>query len=165
MTVRKLVSLGRNPFHGVFSSKNDEDEARIDEALRLTHTKELADRNVGELSGGQLQRVWLALALAQSKEVLLLDEITTYLDVHYQYEILNAIKELNEKFGTTILLVLHDINQALRYADNIVVMKEGKITAIGPPDEVITPQRLLDTYEIKTDIIRIGKDKICLFDR
>jgi iron complex transport system ATP-binding protein len=166
MTVRKLVSLGRNPFHGaIFSSETNEDIERIDEALQLTHTMKLAERNVGELSGGQLQRVWLALALAQSKEVLLLDEITTYLDVHYQYEILNTIKELNQKFGTTILLVLHDINQALRYADNIVVMKEGKITAIGPPDEVITPQRILDTYEIKTDIIRIGKDKICLFDQ
>ena len=118
MTVRRLVSMGRTAYHNMmFPRATTDDFEAVDRALEETHTAEFAEKQVGELSGGQMQRVWLALALAQTRETLLLDEITTYLDVHYQYEILNLIRSFNREHGTTVLMVLHDINQTIRYAD------------------------------------------------
>lgn len=166
MTVKRLVSMGRNAYHGpFFSSLNEEDELEINNALNITDTYKLKDRYISELSGGQSQRVWLALALAQSKDVLLLDEITTYLDVHYQYQLLNAIRELNKQFNSTIVLVLHDINQAIRYADNIIIMSDGKVINSGSVSDVITENNISNTYNIKTKIVDILGEKNCIFDK
>lgn len=115
MTVRRLVSMGRTAYHNMFFAHSTEkDYAAVERALEETQTTEFAERRVKELSGGQMQRVWLALAIAQTDKVLLLDEITTYLDVHYQLEILSLITSLNARHGTTVLMVLHDVNQTLQ---------------------------------------------------
>ena len=108
--------------------------------------------------------MWLALALAQTREALLLDEITTYLDVHYQYEILDLIRSFNKNHGTTVLMVLHDINQTIRYVDNVVMMKEGKVLAAGTADEVITEEMLRRTYDVDAKLVAVEDKKICIFD-
>ncbi len=165
MTVRRLVEMGRTAYHSqVFSQTSKADHDAVDTALLRTHTEAFADRRVKELSGGQMQRVWLALALAQTQETLLLDEITTYLDVHYQYEILDLIRTLNRECGTTVLMVLHDINETMRYADNVVMMKEGRILASGRTQEVITQELLQKTYDVNAEIVDAGGRKICIFD-
>ena len=147
-----------------FSHATNDDLAAVERAMEETHTAEFAGRQVRELSGGQLQRVWLALALAQTHEALLLDEITTYLDVHYQYEILDLIRSFNKNHGTTVLMVLHDINQTIRYADNVVMMKEGKVLAAGTADEVITEEMLRRTYDVDAKLVAVEDKKICIFD-
>ena len=165
MTVRRLVSMGRTAYHNqMFSRTSEEDHIAVDRALSETYTEEFADRQVKELSGGQMQRVWLALALAQTHETLLLDEITTYLDVHYQYEILNLILKMNREYGTTVLMVLHDINQTIRYADNVVMMKHGKILATGSAEEVITEERLREVYGVNAKLAAVQDKKICIFE-
>ena len=165
LTVRRLVSMGRTAYQSeVFSRASQEDRDAVDRALALTHTEAFAEREVKELSGGQMQRVWLALALAQTHETLLLDEITTYLDVHYQYEILDLIRSLNRECGTTVLMVLHDINQTMRYADDVVMMKEGAVLAAGETQSVITQELLQQTYGIHAEIADVQGKKICIFD-
>lgn len=165
LTVRRLVSMGRMAYQSeVFSRASQEDRDAVDRALALTHTEAFAEREVKELSGGQMQRVWLALALAQTHETLLLDEITTYLDVHYQYEILDLIRSLNRECGTTVLMVLHDINQTMRYADDVVMMKEGAVLAAGETQSVITQELLQQTYGIHAEIADVQGKKICIFD-
>ena len=166
MTVKNLVALGRTPYHNtLFSRESTDDKEIIAEAMEFTGVAEFAERQVRELSGGQMQRVWLSLALAQSRETLLLDEITTYLDVRYQYEILNLIKDLNEKFGTTIVMVLHDINQTMQYSHNTIVMKSGRIVRRGATQEVICEEIIRDTYGVEASIEKIGGNKICLFNK
>ena len=166
MTVKNLVSLGRTPYHNtLFSHENRDDKKIIAEAMEFTGVTEFAKRQVKELSGGQMQRVWLSLALAQSREVLLLDEITTYLDIRYQYEILNLIKELNNTFGTTVVMVLHDINQTMQFSDNTIIMKNGKTACQGRTQDIITADVINDTYGIEAAIENIGESKICLFNK
>ena len=165
MTVRRLVSMGRTAYHNMmFPRATTDDFEAVDRAPEETHTAEFAEKQVGELSGGQMQRVWLALALAQTRETLLLDEITTYLDVHYQYEILNLIRSFNREHGTTVLMVLHDINQTIRYADNVVMMKHGKILATGSAEEVITEERLREVYGVNAKLAAVQDKKICIFE-
>lgn len=132
--------------------------------MEFTGVAEFAQRQVKELSGGQMQRVWLSLALTQSRETLLLDEITTYLDIRYQYEILNLIKELNKTFRTTVVMVLHDINQTMQFSDNTIIMKNGNIVCQGRTEEIITADAIKDTYGIEAVIEEIGESKICLFN-
>ena len=127
-----LVSRGRHPHQGALRRWSRGDEQAVAEALELTGTLDLADRLVDELSGGQRQRVWIAMALAQQTDLLLLDEPTTYLDVAHQVEILDLLAELNEVRGTTIVMVLHDLNMAARYADHLVAMRDGRVVAAGP---------------------------------
>ncbi len=166
MTVKNLVALGRTPYHNtLFSHENQTDKDIIAEAMEFTGVAEFANRQVKELSGGQMQRVWLSLALAQSRETLLLDEITTYLDIRYQYEILNLIKDLNEKFKTTVVMVLHDINQTMQYSDNTVIMKSGNIVCQGRTEEVISEEIIKSTYGVDARIQNIGESKICLFNK
>jgi iron complex transport system ATP-binding protein len=133
-----LVGRGRHPHQGALKRWSRADEYAVAEALELTDTLDLADRLVDELSGGQRQRVWIAMALAQQTDLLLLDEPTTYLDVAHQVEILDLLADLNEARGTTIVMVLHDLNLAARYADHLIAMREGQIVAAGPPAAVIT---------------------------
>ena len=123
------------------------------QALELTDTLDLADRLVDELSGGQRQRVWIAMALAQQTDLLLLDEPTTYLDVAHQVEVLDLLADLNEARGTTIVMVLHDLNLAARYADHLVAMREGRIVAAGPPREVITEDCVRDVFGMECRVI------------
>lgn len=166
MTVKNLVAMGRTPYHNtIFGTESKDDKMMIAEAMEFTGVTEFAERQVKELSGGQMQRVWLSLAIAQSREVLLLDEITTYLDIRYQYEILNLIKELNKTFGTSVVMVLHDINQTMQYADTTIVMKNGQVICQGKAQDVITEDVIKTTYGVKTDIVQIGESKVCLFNK
>ena len=117
MTVERLVSMGRTPYHKMFSGADGDDEKLINMALEVTNLLEFKEREIGKLSGGQRQRVWIAMALAQNTKLLFLDEPTTYLDIRYQLEILELVKKLNREFGITIVMVLHEINQAIRFSD------------------------------------------------
>lgn len=138
LTVVDLVSRGRLPHQGLLRRWSPEDDAAVTGALVATDTLHLAERLVDTLSGGQRQRVWLALTLAQRSEILLLDEPTTYLDLAHQVDMLDLIDGLNESRGTTVVMVLHDLGLACRYADHIVAMKDGAIVARGVPTDVIT---------------------------
>ena len=144
ITVWDLVSRGRFPYQNLFSSLNKEDFEAVEEALEIMGISELANRCIDELSGGQRQRVWIAMALAQQTDILLLDEPTTYLDIAYQVEILDLLTDLNRKRGTTIVMLLHDINLSARYADYIFALRKGKLVAQGTPEDVITSE-LIDT--------------------
>jgi iron complex transport system ATP-binding protein len=162
LTVRRLVEMGRTPYRNILSYGNsDEDEQAVNKALKFTDTLKYADRPISSLSGGQKQRVWLALALAQSPEILLLDEITTYLDIHYQYEILNLIKELNSQMNLTVVLVLHDINQAIEFSDNAIIMNDGKVLAAGVADEIINKTNLDTAFRVNTCLTRLNGRKYC----
>lgn len=153
ITVSDLVARGRNPYQRFFRQWSDADEDAVDRALHATRTADLADRSVDELSGGQRQRVWIALALAQDTPVMLLDEPTTFLDLAHQVEVLDLLAELNECDGRTIVLVLHDLNLACRYADHLIAMKDGRIVAEGTPDTVITGEVVADVFGLHARIV------------
>lgn len=146
ITVAELVSRGRYPHRGVFQRWGAADSRIVDEAMATTGVDALADRPVGDLSGGQRQRVWIAMALAQAPRILLLDEPTTFLDLSHQLEVLDLLRQLNRTEGTTIVVVLHELNLAARYADDLVVMREGRIVAHGAPTEVLTTEILADAF-------------------
>lgn len=148
ITVRELVSYGRTPHIKMMQQATKEDDEAIDWSLEVTNLKEIADEQVVSLSGGQRQRVWIAMALAQKSEMIFLDEPTTYLDVRYQVELLELIRSLNRDFGLSIVMVLHDINQALQYSDHLVGLKNGKLLFYGKPEEVITQENISSLYQI-----------------
>jgi iron complex transport system ATP-binding protein len=154
LTVGDLVRLGRYSHRSLFSRWSAEDQAACDEALMLTGTVDLASRPLDSLSGGQRQRAWIAMTLAQQGGTLLLDEPTTYLDLEHQIELMNLITMLVARHGKTVVAVLHDINQAARYADHIVMLKDGRITATGKPGSVISPETILDVFKVKVTVIR-----------
>ena len=151
--VRDLVSRGRYPHQGFFRSWSTADDLAVQRALEATETLELAERNVDELSGGQRQRVWIAMALAQETEVLLLDEPTTYLDLAHQVEVLDLITDLNRQRGTTVAIVLHDLNLAARYADHVIAMKGGKIVAEGTAADVVTEDLVRDVFGLDSRVL------------
>lgn len=165
MTVEKLVEAGRTPYQKLFRSSAKEDDIAVQNALRDTDTAVYAERAVSSLSGGQMQRVWLAMALAQDTDILLLDEITTYLDIHYQIEILHLIKELNRKKNITIVMVIHDINLALEFCDEVIIMKDGCITAQGDIDKAVSEKILSEAFEVSSKIVLIDGKKHCIFSR
>lgn len=148
MTVEKLTGYGRIPYKNLFSSTTEEDEQAVEWALARTNLLDKRKVPIDELSGGQMQRVWIAMALAQKTPYLFLDEPTTYLDIYYQYELLELIKSLNRTHGMSIVMVLHDINQAIRYSDTIIAMKNGEIVVEGAPSEVITVQTVKEIYGV-----------------
>ncbi|HJB25697.1 MAG TPA: ABC transporter ATP-binding protein [Firmicutes bacterium] len=153
LTVEKLVSYGRTPYHTMgLSPDAKEDEEKVQWAMEITHTLKHRQKPVSELSGGQKQRVWIAMALAQDTKVLFLDEPTTYLDIRYQLQILQLIRNLNREYGITIVMVLHDINQSLYYSDEIVAMKDGKMIAQGLPEEIITSELVQSVYGVTLNI-------------
>ena len=131
-------------------------------ALEVTNLTEYRDREVSRLSGGQRQRVWIAMALCQGTKTLFLDEPTTYLDIRYQIEILQLVKKLNQEFGITIIMVLHDINQAIAYSDNVIGMKDGKVLVEGDPEEVITEESIRELYGIELGVTRVDGQKFVL---
>ncbi|MGA1835348.1 ABC transporter ATP-binding protein [Herbiconiux sp. 11R-BC] len=153
IAVADLVGRGRFPRQGLFRQWTAADDAAVTEALRATDTLDLAARRVEELSGGQRQRVWIAMALAQQTEVLLLDEPTTFLDVTHQIEVLDLLHELNRERGTTVVMVLHDLNLAARYADHIVVMAGGRIVAEGDPASVVTAEVVREAFGLEALVI------------
>lgn len=153
ITVRDLVGRGRYPHQGFFRSWSPEDDLAVQTALDATETMELADRNVDELSGGQRQRVWIAMALAQETDVLLLDEPTTYLDLAHQVEVLDLVTDLNRKNGTTVAIVLHDLNLAARYADHVIALKAGSIVAEGPALQVVTEQLVREVFGLESRVV------------
>ena len=148
ITVEKLISFGRMPYKNIFSPQTDEDREAIERALVCTNLQSKRDKPIYALSGGERQRVWIAMTLAQNTPMLFLDEPTTYLDIYYQIEILELVKELNEVYGLTIVMVLHDINQAIRYSDHIIVMKDGEIVTKGNPNDVITEEMVKAIYGV-----------------
>lgn len=148
ITVEKLISFGRMPYKNIFSPQTDEDREAIERALVCTNLQSKRDKPIYALSGGERQRVWIAMTLAQNTPILFLDEPTTYLDIYYQLEILELVKELNEVYGLTIVMVLHDINQAIRYSDHIIVMKDGEIITKGNPNDVITEEMVKAIYGV-----------------
>lgn len=140
ITVADLVSHGRHPHHGLLSRWNTADDQAVASAMEVTQTADLADRDVDELSGGQRQRVWIAMALAQETDILLLDEPTTFLDVAHQIEVLDLLVDLNARRKTTIVMVLHDLNLAARYADHLIAICKGQVHATGAPPAILTEQ-------------------------
>ncbi|MCW0213055.1 MAG: ABC transporter ATP-binding protein [Pseudonocardia sp.] len=153
ITVTDLVSRGRYPHQGWFRKWNAEDDEAVAQALAVTNTAELARRPVGSLSGGQRQRVWIAMALAQRTDLLLLDEPTTFLDLANQVELLDLLTDLNRRSGTTIAIVLHDLNLACRYADHLVCMKAGDIVAEGTPEEIVTAEMISEVFGMRCDVL------------
>ena len=153
LTVVDLVGRGRHPHHGPLRRWSAADDAAVAGGLELTDTLDLAHRPVDELSGGQRQRVWIAMALAQETDLLLLDEPTTYLDVAHQVEVLDLLLDLNAARGATVVMVLHDLNVAGRYADRLLAMREGRVVAAGPPSEVVTPALVRDVFGLEAQVI------------
>ena len=158
ITVADLVGRGRYPHQGWFRQWTSQDDAVVRSALEATGTLDLATRRVEELSGGQRQRVWIAMALAQDPDVLLLDEPTTFLDVTHQIDVLDLLHEQNRERGTTVVMVLHDLNMAARYADHLVVMAAGQVLATGAPAEVLTRDLVGRAFGLEA---RILPDPVC----
>ncbi|MBH8599119.1 MULTISPECIES: ABC transporter ATP-binding protein [unclassified Thermoactinomyces] len=152
ITVAELVSYGRFPYQKGMGRLKDTDREVIDWALQVTGIADFRDRQVDALSGGQRQRVWIAVALAQETEIILLDEPTTYLDLSHQLEILELLKYLNEKEKRTIVMVIHDLNQAARFADHLVAMKKGRIIKEGTAQEVMTSEVIRSVFNIDVEI-------------
>ena len=154
LTVGELVEQGRFPHAGALRMLRQQDYRYIEEALTLTDMMEFAHRALDSLSGGERQRAWIALALAQATPVLLLDEPTTFLDIGHQLEVLELVKRLNVEKGMTIILVLHDLNQAARYADRMIALDGGRIVADGTPEDVLTTSLLSDVFGVRAHIIK-----------
>ncbi|GAF11603.1 ABC transporter ATP-binding protein [Bacillus sp. JCM 19045] len=153
ISVTDLVGRGRFPHQSLLGGWSKKDYEAVAEAMEIMNITELADRNIDELSGGQRQRVWIAMALTQQTDILFLDEPTTFLDITYQVEILDLLTDLNRKHGTTIVMVLHDINLSARYADHLFALREGKLVAEGTPAEVVTPELVKDVFDLDCLVI------------
>ena len=160
LTVREVVEFGRHPYRGRWRANDTDGRQAVDRALALTEVAELHDRDVDTLSGGQLQRVWLAACLAQDTDVLLLDEPTTYLDLRHQVELLSLIRSLAATHSVTVGVVLHDLNQAADIADHVVLLHEGQIVAAGAPSAVLDPQTLTRVYEIPITVVHDPVDDV-----
>lgn len=153
LTVRELVAQGRYPHQGWLRQWSLEDEGAVARALALTAMVDFADRPVDTLSGGQRQKAWIAMALAQDTELLLLDEPTTFLDMAHQMDVLDLLADLDRQEGRTTVMVLHDLNQASRYAHHLVALKDGRVFAAGPPGAVVTEELIHDVFGIACRII------------
>ncbi|MFH8377339.1 ABC transporter ATP-binding protein [Streptomyces cyaneofuscatus] len=153
ITVSDLVGRGRHPHQSMFSRWNEKDDAAVASALEATATEPLADRAVDELSGGQRQRVWIAMALAQQTDLLLLDEPTTFLDASHQIEVLDLLTDLNRSRGTTIVMVLHDLNLAARYADHLIALADGTLHAAGTPADVLTEETVRAVFGLESRVV------------
>lgn len=162
ITVERLVSFGRTPHMKMMRGRSEEDERLIRWAMEVTNVEKYRDREISRLSGGQRQRVWIAMALAQNTKILFLDEPTTYLDIRYQIEILELVKKLNREFGITIIMVLHDINQAIYFSDCVIGLKDGLVEMEGNPQEVITRESIRSLYGIELDVTKVGEKKFVL---
>ncbi len=152
-TVADLVMRGRHPHQTLLRPWSAADAAKVAEALASTSMTALADRDVGALSGGQLQRAWIALVLAQDAPVILLDEPTTFLDLSHQLDVLRLVRQINAERGSTIVMVLHDLSLAARFSDRLIVLHDGGVLADGAPWEVITPEVLATAFGLDALVI------------
>lgn len=162
ITVRELVSYGRFAQTGLFSSFSEKDENVIENAMAITNVKQFENKEVNSLSSGQRQLVWIAMLVAQEAKYLFLDEPTTYLDLKNQFEILNCLVKLNKEQNKTIIMILHDINIAVQYADIIFVMNDGKIITSGAVENVITEEMLKNIFDINVKIIKEDNKIYCI---
>jgi iron complex transport system ATP-binding protein len=153
IAVADLVGRGRHPHQKLLARWSQHDYDVVAQSLEATGTADLADRSVDELSGGQRQRVWIAMALAQETDILLLDEPTTFLDVAHQVEVLDLLTDLNRNRGTTIVMVLHDMNLAARYADHMFALRDGRLVADGTPQQVMTSELIREVFELDALVI------------
>lgn len=152
-TVERLIDFGRFPYRGIFQSSNPtEDREATEWALKVVNMEKFRNRQVNSLSGGERQRARIAMALAQKPEIMLFDEPTTYLDIAHQLEVMQIIRLINEKFGMTVIMVLHDINHAIEYAEEVIVLKDCKIFAQGNPKEILTANLLAEVFGVKAEI-------------
>ncbi len=154
LKVQNLIEYGRYPHLKFGQRMNKEDYCIVDWALEKTGMSELRDRQLSLLSGGERQRAWIAMALAQKPEILLLDEPTTFLDISYQLEVLELIKELNQSLGLTIVMVLHDLNHAARYSHKIVAIKDGEVHSAGEPNKLLTAEFLKAVFRIEAEMLQ-----------
>ncbi len=162
LDVETIISYGRLPYLGYSQRLREEDYEIIDEVIEITGLDGYRKRKLSSLSGGEQQRVWIAMALSQKTKMLLLDEPTTYLDVKHQIEILNLVREINRNSNITIIMVHHDINQAINYSDEIVAMKHGNVLFQGPPNEVISSESLQTLYSHELEVLHHEERKIVL---
>lgn len=153
LTVKELCYYGRHPHKGLFARYSTEDHKIVSDALQSTKMEHLSDRTLDALSGGQRQRAWIAMALAQGTDLLLLDEPTTYLDLAHQIEVLELLRNLNKQQNRTIVMVLHDLNQAARYADHLISISSGKIYTEGSPKQVFTEEMIEEVFGLLCKII------------
>jgi len=151
--VQELVARGRYPHQPMFTRWRKEDEAAVTAAMRATGITDLAGQSVDTLSGGQRQRAWIAMVLAQETSIMLLDEPTTWLDISHQIDLLELLSDLNRTQGYTLAAVLHDLNQACRYATHLIALRDGKIVAEGAPKEIVTPELIERIYGMRCMII------------
>ena len=152
LTVSELVMMGRHPYRRPFFPPTKADREVVAQALQNTDMSEMSKRTLGALSGGQRQRAWLAMILAQQTDILMLDEPTSYLDLSHQYDLLNLLRRLNQQQGKTLILVLHDLNQAFEFADHLIYMKQGKILAKGTPIQTATPELIKEIFNLSCSI-------------
>ena len=162
ITVERLISYGRTPYMKLMGGKSEEDEKLIDHAIEVTGLEEFRNRELSQLSGGQRQRVFIAMALAQNTKILFLDEPTTYLDIRYQLDILRLVKKLNREYGITIVMVLHEINQAIHFSDEVIGLKDGKVLVQGDPKDVITTESISELYDVHLNVADIDGQKFVL---
>ncbi|EUJ32905.1 hypothetical protein MFLO_04745 [Listeria floridensis FSL S10-1187] len=153
LTVAELIRYGRSPHQTGFKTVSAQDTEIIDWALKMTSLTDLKERPLDHLSGGQRQRAWIAMALAQDTEILFLDEPTTFLDMTHQLDVMNILKELNQTEQKTIVMVVHDLNHASRYASHMIAIKDGKVAASGVPQDVMTAPMLEEVFNVKADIL------------
>ena len=165
MSIEELVYFGRYPHKKWFEGFEASDKKIIEEVMKFTNTFALRDKTLETLSGGERQRAWIAMALAQEPDILLFDEPTTYLDMAHQIEFLELVNRLNKETGVTVVLVLHDLNQAARYGNYLFAMKEGKIFAQGYPEEVLNPQNILNIYNIEAKIFNAAGYPVVIPER
>ncbi|MFK0383828.1 ATP-binding cassette domain-containing protein [Agrobacterium sp. NPDC090273] len=153
MLAKELVALGRYPWHGALGQFTKADQEKVDEAIELTDTVAFRDRLVDTLSGGERQRVWLAMLVAQNAESLLLDEPISALDMAHQIEVLSLVQRLSREKGLGVVVVLHDVNMAARFCDEIVALHSGRLIARGTPQEIMNPETLEKIYGVKMDVM------------
>src|SRR5690606_16096910 len=149
----ELIAGGRTPYQRWYRQWSAEDERAVDDALEVTHTTELRHRTTDALSGGQRQRAFLGMALARETPIMLLDEPTTFLDIAHQVEVLDLVRTLNRDEGRTVVMVLHDLTQACRYADHLIVMHEGRVVATGSPSEIVTPDLVREVFGVEAAVV------------
>jgi iron complex transport system ATP-binding protein len=152
VTVEDLAYHGRYPHRGFFDGVAAEDREAVDRALELAGVEELREAELGQLSGGQKQLAWIAMTLAQDTDVLLLDEPTTFLDLYHRFRVLETVRQLNERRGVTVAVVLHDVSQAARFADYLVALRDGQLYDWGPPEDVVTEQLLADVFRVEATV-------------
>ncbi len=159
LTVEQLIAYGRTPHKSMFKRIDEQDQILIEEAISLTKLDLLRKRNLSQLSGGERQRAWIALNLVQQPKLLFLDEPTTYLDISHQLEVLEVVAQLKRNQKVTIVMVLHDLNHAAAYSDEVIVVKKGCIYGQGAPEKIMNQKMFKEVFGVEADIYKDGHDE------